>query len=636
MSNQDVANNLSKVQQYLKYIMDNIFVEIKRGETFMLKGKLAELYNLTHKDDKIVDLFLMVLRAIGANPKLQMRYPKDMFNTHIIIHSALMKRGFDEYCETIEFLMKEFHVEHQMRWILASPVIKKSQELVLKKYEDSSGRFLHILSLVMMSNVWMTGVNEQLIQVALKDLNDIIKKEKAKNVKQPTELFSEKNILSLSVIESFITCLYHLIPSNYKYNRDTRDKLHNLYIYGRKTICKYIKDTIGKQLEDPDVKAARQFHEKTIAVIVQNPADTGSDFKGVKSFIMAAKNRGYKLHCYHPQNVVDECISPLYDKAFAIISDTDIRHIMENQYPFAFYVNHMSYPEMLGVPCRLGKVQIGFLGHIVTSALPDMDYFTMPAWDNPENYTEKPLLLSHMACSLPNVTQNTSHETFDDKDKKLDNTADDTLVLAMTLTGCKTTPETCQMLRKISQKLTSQRIKHKFMLLLGERKEDVLHIHVIDEIHYSNIIDDDLIDSLEEDCDEEIDSFASYELVYNNRENYFKALERADIIMLPYPYSPYISAIDCLKYSKPIVILKDEIQNITQCGARIFELFGLNELVVNSKDEYYNRVVELATNLDMRQQITKKLQSIDYNQKINQFNKKSEDEFHAWLVSQCN
>lgn len=83
----------------------------------------------------------------------------------------------------------------------------------------------------------------------------------------------------------------------------------------------------------------------------------------------------------------------------------------------------------------------------------------------------------------------------------------------------------------------------------------------------------------------------------NHIENFYELPKAVDVVLDPFPYSGTTTTCDCLLMSAPVVSMRNaergHVHNVT---SSLLECIGHPELIVNSVDEYIEKIVELSQN----------------------------------------
>lgn len=348
----------------------------------------------------------------------------------------------------------------------------------------------------------------------------------------------------------------------------------------KQTIHKTIQAEVAHDIQPP-------YTPRSCVIFVTHMSKSASDMYATNPIINALKRNNIDIDVYYIFNSDNKI-------------GNDIQYTASTKchkrYTYAFIVSHLEYFPNAAIANRIAKYQLGVLGHILSSGTHELDYFITPEWDIVENYTETMLRMPGMACGIPPY-------------KKISNEYDksQSCKIFVIANGAKLTQNLGPMLQKIEAATNGH-----FNIMFGSTNNDYRITKARRNIHIKPFV-------------------KSYTIYHNNRDAYYEALETSRFALIPFPYTSYISLMDMLFASTPVVCHMDKSRNISQCAARLLMLFGLDEMITYTKQEYINYAVKLAYDDIYYNNLVAKIKSVDYAQIIEQHNLEFEDAFTSWL-----
>lgn len=358
-----------------------------------------------------------------------------------------------------------------------------------------------------------------------------------------------------------------------------------------------------------------RIQSQDAVIVVDKLISNSSDVVAMMPFVDALR-RIYKVHVitvrYDNERKFDD-----YFASITVIDPlknfSDFDKLLTTQYTVALYVNNLYYMVSYLAKNRLAHIQIGILGHIQTSCI--YDYFVVPNCDIPENYTERLLYVSGMACGLPSIHKSSlSHkEHLSLTVGKVKSPFIKRIFVA--LTGFKINTNTGPYLRKIVESELMSDFRIIFMIHLGAQQRPV-----------QSIVNLMIAEYLEPN---------SYEVYANDPNAYYYCLSIADVVLTSFPYSPYISMCDIIYAGKPVVVQTGYARNSENCASRIAQYFGINTIT----DSEETSIELLSIILHNKWQDLGYILSIDrsvYDMKLIAHNETIADEFEGILRSLIN
>ena len=98
-------------------------------------------------------------------------------------------------------------------------------------------------------------------------------------------------------------------------------------------------------------------------------------------------------------------------------------------------------------------------------------------------------------------------------------------------------------------------------------------------------------------------------------ERYMAELEACHFCLDPWPFGGYATVTDALWVGRPVVSIKGD-RFFNRAGAHLLEAVGLDELVVESPDDYVDVTVKLVEDPDWLASLTAKLAAVDLDEAI--------------------
>lgn len=519
-------------------VIQNIYAELKNGKVNLL---IRYIHKLCYKDPS--DIISLISRLFESDINISRT---EEIGLYIGFHLCIIRESFDNYCDILDHFKNTIN-KNRLKWILVSPVIKDGYDALFNC--DDASKMTRIIAYLDLSMNLMIPIKESLVKKAVKLINYC-----------PREFM---NVIAFAI--------YHLGPPNVHYNG-----IKQLVYCKRK-----LMETIKLSNTDP-------IFINNIAFVFDNLNVDNSDYKGAKTFIDAARK-------ILPISIIYQTGDRTNNgDNYYLIPLEDISK-MNYRFPLVVYVTNSDIFSIILSTMRIGYTQVGILGQCITSGIPTIDYFIVPIWDNVKNYTEKSVIMSYMACSIPRLPIiNREYATINNSK----------LIIGCPMTGAKINTMFIPVLHKIQSILNAKLLIH-----VGPRDNNLAIVRGLENIH---------LHSLE------------YTLYHNSKTDYYEMIHSSDIILCSFPYTPYISLLDILALGKLPVVLENNDRNSSQCAAQLLKIFGLPELIATSIDAYIELTIKLA-NMEYRSYILEKIKSIDYNAKIDIINSTLSDEFQQWV-----
>ena len=395
--------------------------------------------------------------------------------------------------------------------------------------------------------------------------------------------FIKKCTLNETYIKMFLDIAHNLCPNKINYTGN------GLNIMLKKRIKNYYDN---KVIHNP----SPIIMEDTV-VFWMSSNIMSSDLIVALPFINAFKRRNMKIHVM--------CITagdnPIFD---SVINISDISNainagfISKYQYKYIVVVSHMMPILYKVLSMKIAQRSIGILGHLVDNAL--LDHFVVPHWDNESNYSENLIKLNGMAGGV-----GLSRTPISPIIKNKINMQEPRI--AISLNGMKINARVGDMMERLSIAVPTAH----FDIHLGVLQFPMCR-YLLEQTHIKPYLDT-----------------ARYTIYHDDKKTFDAVMTNADIIILPFPYTSYITISDIIHHCHPMVAMMETDRFSAQSAARIFELLNLNELIVRDEDEYVALVVRLVRDSEFYAYICNKIATCDYNNVVEKHNKMIENEFGA-------
>ena len=223
--------------------------------------------------------------------------------------------------------------------------------------------------------------------------------------------------------------------------------------------------------------------------------------------------------------------------------------------------------------CRFAPIQINTWGHSKTSGIDTIDYYFSSKYyeieDAQKHYSEKLIKMDSLCTCYPDlkIPINKLNETFNDiilpKDKK---------ILFCIQSEYKININFIKLLNKILSK-----IDNVILLLKFYEKQEKLFKKYMSTINYKKV---KLLEHME---------WGKF-LFYMNQ---------SDIVLDPYPFGICNGSLEAFSLGKCVVTLPSEYLS-GRFTYGFYKKMGITDLIVNSKDAYIEKVVELLNNDEKR------------------------------------
>lgn len=504
-----------------------------------------------------------------------------------LFHNLFMQIGKSAKCKLPESLNMHFIylLMHQELLQAGKENYINSIRLFMSTSLASSNRMIYATPILPESYSMLAYNNQNrlVLLCAYAQFKFILTKELDLNIVDEVMSKIDKNLSILSLLS---TLLYYMGPL-------TMDSESNFSLYKKYKLAleEIIVEKCNLCTEEP--------YSDEIGIFVENPNPASADMRVTYTFWKVLKELGYNLTVIHHQKYFDESTYGELFREFIFIdglfSHSTAERMAKKRFRTIFYVSHVSCWSTYLASVGLGLQQVGLLGHCITSGLTAMDFFITSEWDKDENYQEPLYKLPGMGCTMTTIETSGGEKVF--------------------------------------QKITD----HKYVFCAwGLEKINGLLISALHAINQkaNNIIF--IICSMRgresqyayRALLEYLDAPANCIVVGDNQEDYFNLLDIADLCLTPFPYSSFVSLLDCLNRNK-IVIAIDNLKGhyAVRHAAKILSIMNLNDLVCQTYEDYINLAVSLLNNPELNQKAVEKIKNCNLNTKITQHNAEIEVSF---------
>jgi hypothetical protein len=333
-----------------------------------------------------------------------------------------------------------------------------------------------------------------------------------------------------------------------------------------------------------------------VAFFVDNCNHESADRRASFIFMGQLKNMGYHITLIYPATDTELPSQDICDDHIQLpqITAQSIQEVKATlNFECVFYFTHMNVWSMILASLRIGQIQCGMLGQVVTSALPSMDYFIMPKWDNPANYTETAVQLPGMGCALTTVRVSAPPPVE----------RNDKVVIYCPWSVTKFTADSGRYLKAIY-----------------DRCPDVIFMfHVAGHHAYQHymaklalFIDPHNIPFVVSD---------------DESEGYYNNFVNCDLVVISYPTSGFTTVVDALSMNKPVFAIDEPRDYSTCCAGQILKLLEFGDFVAPTLDTSVDNICQyVETEKYKLFQVPAKMERI-----VNTHNKSLAYAFGEWM-----
>lgn len=328
-------------------------------------------------------------------------------------------------------------------------------------------------------------------------------------------------------------------------------------------------------------KFSKDHMKNRVLFIMDNATYNSSDIAISLPFMKYFIDNNYILDVYNVNKIADKrLVHNAFDEKYSAST-------ILPTYNIAIVVSHIID---LGVRFKVQSPEtttIGILGQLMTSGV--LDYYVVPEWDIASNYTEKLIRLPGLGGGLPLTKYMPNSDDMNNEYNK-----DNIVHISLPMTGKKINDNLGPIWSKIRKILKKHKISPMYNIHLGAIN-DPIKSSILENLYIAPYI-----------------KTKYYKVFSDDEESYNTIMSQGDIILMPFPYTGYISTVHMLTYGKPIITLKDESRFSSQCSARILELHGITETIAYTVDQYIDIAVKCLTDKEFYNNISNKMKSIDY------------------------
>ena len=222
---------------------------------------------------------------------------------------------------------------------------------------------------------------------------------------------------------------------------------------------------------------------------------------------------------------------------------------------------------------RVAPIQINYLGFPGTTCLPNMDFLIADKFVIPNKYKK---FYSEKIIHMPNsfiTSIRYEYSTSKIKNKKLN-----------------LSPKSCLLLAFHNSFKISEEVLNNWIRILNQSKNTYLWLKNPNKIMKKNLLSYFQSHNVEKNrilFAEKVGSYKDHILRYS----------QADLFLDTFNYNGHSTLVECIWSELPFVTLVGE-SFASRVGASILYSLGLSELIANSSDEYFQKVVFYSQNMD--------------------------------------
>lgn len=555
-----------------KVILKRIFQYIKYKDEGQLSEQLGLCYDYCNVNGYYLDILYNTCRFLDKTEFNFSNYIT-ILNLYRYYNYAKLTKGFDYFMENDN---KQFDKLKFLSVSLFNPSIDQINDAVnsLKYTVNTNNNTMNVLAPILPHLAYIDLCSDCIIEHNILIVEDLLNK-------------LTIDMLNLPIVMNTILNLNHRLgPVRLQYNTN------NILLKSKKRILEHFKDD-GLLYGNKIMILDEQRDDKHILVLMDKPHKKSSDFKVFKSFYKILKSHGYILDVLCEEYIEGET-NKLFNKVYQW---NPILKIFDSipKYKNAIIVNHLNSHAMAIVSNNVVKNTVCILGHLITSGV--ADYFIIPEWDNPENYSEKPILFPGTAGNIPPIDKLDVNHSLIGRNGYI--------YIAVPLSGLKINSGLGPIWETINDRIKDKsHIDEKcinFLMHMGTKKDAII-LQMQNELHIKPYLN-------------------NYSITSNSMDYYCSMLQQATIILIPYPYSGYITISSIFGFYKPIITLRDKSRFSSQCASYIMELLGFGDLVANTEEEYINLAVKCCIDKKYNSSIRDRMKLTDYNSIIHKHNK---------------
>jgi predicted O-linked N-acetylglucosamine transferase (SPINDLY family) len=303
---------------------------------------------------------------------------------------------------------------------------------------------------------------------------------------------------------------------------------------------------------------------------------------------------GFEIFCYSNVKMADTMTEHLKDMAdnwrdICNKSDEDTAEMIGSDKIdiLVDLAGHTSDNRMMVFARKPSPIQVTYLGYPNTTGLETMDYRITDSYADPPGKTER--LHSEELVRLPH-----GFLCYQPPGKTPDVSNPPSLKGECITFGCfnnraKITPEMMRVWAKIIKMVPNARIVFKFKFSSDPLAQRLLR----DMLDQENI---------------PMDRVELYDHILS-KEAHLDLYNRVDITLDTFPYNGTTTTCEALWMGVPVITLGGEV-HVSRVGLSILSVIGLAELVAGSKEEYIEKAVGLAADIEKRIYLRSNLRSL--------------------------
>ncbi|HIK47915.1 O-linked N-acetylglucosamine transferase family protein [Thermosynechococcus sp. M55_K2018_012] len=345
-----------------------------------------------------------------------------------------------------------------------------------------------------------------------------------------------------------------------------------------------------RELVTQHITVRNQPNPRRIGVISGRWFPSSSPYRTLQPFVKALQETYEVVLYYFPRNGVTPDTNGFVAAYPLLLSNgqLDLSPLIENDLMLVYYPDIGMDPESILLSnLRLAPIQVMGYGHSVSTFGSEIDYFIGGAAVEPataaQHYTEHLILLPGLGQSCirppyqPQYLPPTTHP----------------LVINCSWHAQKVNPQLLQLLREILSQTQRPLLFRIFTGTAVATRNDFL--------------------PFVQDLQRFLPPRSFQIISYRPYAEYMALMERGAFALDPYPFGGDNTVVDSLIIGKPIVTYEGQ-RWYNRIGSALLKQVGLEELVATCDREYVEKALRLVEDDDYRQQLSQKLQQMDWDQ----------------------
>lgn len=316
----------------------------------------------------------------------------------------------------------------------------------------------------------------------------------------------------------------------------------------------------------------QQYKPKTILVITNSCSADASDELAYSPFVPVMVKRGYKVDMFI--EVVRE--PPSYVDNLYVMGKDEMPG--KYTYDYVFLATHNTPMSAYALARNVGKKYINLLGHICAGFPGENVWNVVPKWDDPKNYSGKPILCPGMACGIRSG-------------KGVSSVKPDLPHIVFPYTGYKFNNLSIRIIHEVVEKLGE--IPYEATILIGNQ-DNINVIMPILKLMLGELGN-------------------RWRVVMNDNDAYWEAMRSATVVVGSYPYNGYATVLDALCLGKPFINQYSPDSNGHQCSYRILKMFNLEFGCFLEREDVVNEVVKFVEDEEYADHYTGRFTAIQRN-----------------------